>query len=129
PALVRMALKDPYSTEKWAEPIEMKKAGLWMKNHCRETPVIMAWSHAISFYAGNYNIRQTVSIPQNQLDRVLAYAKNRGAKYLALNEKNQHDFPTINYLLDESQAPEALKLIYKDDSIKGLKTIIYEIVE
>jgi len=126
--LIRMAMKNPYGIEKWVEPIEQKKAGLWLKDHCSETPVVMAWSHAISFYAGNYNIKDAVSIPQNELDRVLAYARNRGAQYLSLNEKNKKDFPTINYLLDESQAPPELKLIYKDDSIVGLKTIIYEIL-
>lgn len=129
PGLTRMAMKNPFLSEKWVEPIEQKKAGLWLKDHCTETPIIMAWNQAISFYAGNYNIKQTISIPQNDLDRVLAYARNRGAKYLALNEKNKEDFPTINYLLDESHALADLKLIYKDDSIDGLKTLIYEISE
>ena len=129
PGLTRMGLKNPFLSEKWVEPIEQKKAGLWLKAHYNETPIIMAWNHAISFYAGNYNIKQTVSIPQNELDRVLAYARNRGAKFLALNEKNREDFPTIDYLLDESQAPSNLKLIYKDDSIAGLKTLIYEILD
>jgi 4-amino-4-deoxy-L-arabinose transferase-like glycosyltransferase len=129
PGLTRMTLKNPFSSEKWVEPAEQKKAGLWLKDNCTETPIIMAWNQAISFYAGNYNIKQTISIPQNDLDRVLAYARNRGAKYLALNEKNKEDFPTINYLLDESQAPPDLKLIYKDDSIAGLKTLIYEILD
>ncbi len=128
PGLTRMTMKNPFSSEKWVEPIEQKKAGLWLKDHCNESPIIMAWNQAISFYAGNYNIKQTISIPQNDLDRVLAYARNRGAKYLALNEKNKEDFPTINYLLDENQAPPNLKLIYKDDSIDGSKTLIYEIV-
>ncbi len=129
PGLIRMTIKNPFSLEQWGEPIEQKKAGLWLKDHCTEKPIIMAWNHAISFYAGNYNIKQTVSIPQNDLDRVLAYARNRGAKYLALNEKNKEDFSTINYLLDENQAPPGLKLIYKDDSIDGLKTLIYEILD
>jgi len=127
--LTRMAIKKTNSPEKWVEPFEQKQAGLWLKEHCNETPIIMAWSHAISFYAGNYNIKETVTIPQNDLDRVLAYARNRGAKYLALNEKNKEDFPTINYLMDESQAPANLKLIYKDDSIPGLKTLIYKILD
>jgi len=129
PGLAQMTMKNPLLSEKWVEPIEQKKAGLWLKDHCIETPIIMAWNHAISFYAGNYNIKQTVSIPQNDFDRVLAYARNRGAKYLALNEKNKEEFPTINYLLDENKATSDLKLIYKDDSIVGLKTIIYEILE
>ena len=128
PGLFRMTLKNPLSSEKWVEPIEQKKAGLWLKEYSNETPIIMAWNHAISFYAGNYNIKETISIPRNDLDRVLAYARNRGAKYLALNEKNREDFPTINFLLDERNVPPDLKLIYKDDSIDGLKTMIYEIL-
>jgi len=129
PGLTRMIMKNPFSSEKWVEPIEQKKAGFWLKDHCTQTPIIMAWNQAISFYAGNYNIKQTISIPRNDLDRVLDYARNRGAKYLALNEKNKDDFPTINYLLDESHSPPDLKLIYKDDSIDGLKTLIYEILD
>jgi 4-amino-4-deoxy-L-arabinose transferase-like glycosyltransferase len=128
PGLTRMTMKNPFSLEEWVEPIEQKKAGLWLKDHCTEPPIIMAWNHAISFYAQNYDIKQTVSIPLNDLDRVLAYARNRGAKYLTLNEKNKDNFPTINCLLDESQIPPDLKLIYKDDSVVGLKTLIYEIL-
>jgi len=126
--MARMAMKNPDATEKWAEPVEQKKAGLWLKQHCNKTPEIMAWNHAVSFYAGNYDIKASISIPQNRLERVLAYARHRGADYLVLNEKNKADFPTINFLLDENQAPPDLKLVYKDDTKPGLKTVIYEIL-
>lgn len=129
PAYIRMIVRNPYDATEWAEPIEQKKAGLWLKNYCGDaTPVVMSWSHAVSFYAGNYNINQSITIPHNDLDRVLQYAKYRGATFLSLNEKNQKGFPTVSYLLDETQAPPELKLIYKDDSIVGLKTLIYEIL-
>ncbi len=129
PAYIRVIARNPFEATEWAEPIEQKKAGLWLKNYCRdEVPIVMAWSHAVSFYAGNYNISQSITIPHNDLDRALVYAKYRGAGFLALNEKNKTSFPTINYLLDENLAPPELKLIYKDDSISGLKTLIYEIL-
>ncbi|MCU0644497.1 MAG: glycosyltransferase family 39 protein [bacterium] len=129
PAYIRVIARNPFDATEWAEPVEQKKAGLWLKKYCgNEVPVVMAWSHAVSFYAGNYNINQSITIPHNDLDRALVYAKYRGAGFLALNEKNKTSFPTINYLLDENQAPPELKLIYKDDSIAGLKTLIYEII-
>ncbi|HEX9971679.1 MAG TPA: glycosyltransferase family 39 protein [bacterium] len=129
PIYIRMIVRNPFEATEWAEPVEQKKAGLWLKNYCGDKiPVVMSWSHAVSFYAGNYNIKQSITIPHNDLERALAYAKYRGAGFLALNEKNKTSFPTINYLLDENQAPPELKLIYKDDSIAGLKTLIYEII-
>lgn len=129
PIYARMIVRNPDEATEWAEPVEQKKAGLWLKEYCGEhVPIVMAWSHAVSFYAGNYNIKQSVTIPHNDLDRVLAYARFRGATFLSLNEKNKASFPTVNYLLDENQAPPDLKLIYKDDSIPGLKTLIYEIL-
>ena len=128
PSYIRLIVRNPYEAIEWAEPIEQKKAGLWLKNYCGDAaPIVMSWSHAVSFYAGNYNINQSITIPHNDLDRVLQYAKYRGATFLSLNEKNQNGFPTISYLLDETQAPPELKLIYKDGSIAGLKTLIYEI--
>lgn len=129
PAYIRVIARNPYEATEWAEPIEQKQAGVWLKNYCgNEVPVVMSWSHAISFYAGNYDIKQSITIPNNELDRALAYARYRGAKFLALNEKNKKSFPTLSYLLDESQSPSDLKLIYKDDSMPGLKTLIYEIL-
>jgi len=128
PQLVKILSRDPKSREYWAEPIEQKKAGLWIKNIHKGTPVIMSRNHAVDFYAGNYNIVESVTVPQNQIDRVIQYAIYRNVDYIVLNERYLQDYPKLANLLDGVNIPESLKLVYQDDEIKGLKTVIYQVV-
>jgi len=116
------------STDEWAPCIEQKKAGLWLKEHGVNPPVIMAKNHAVSFYAGNYEIKESVSIPYNTIDRVLEYAKFRGVSYLVFNDRYRNYYPTLGYLLDQENIPPQLKLVYLDKENNGLRTLIYQIV-
>lgn len=129
PEMGKRMKKYKNSTVEWAPCVEQKKAGLWLKDNGVKNPVIMAYNHAVSFYAGNYNIQQSVEIPENTVDRLLKYAKFRGVKYLVLNDRYKQHHPLIAHLYEQKAVPPQLKLIYLDEMKNGLKTLIYEIVD
>ena len=131
PELGRVLARNPNSTEYWADAVEQKKAGLWLRSHTEQPPIIMSRNHAVDFYAGNYNIRETVTIPNCDLECVLRYAKNRGVQYLVLNERYASDYPRLAKLLQKSGAEFAkdkLELVYWDRDAAGLITVIYKIL-
>lgn len=121
--------QDINSIAEWDPAIEQKKAGLWIKENVHEKgPIIMAYNHAVSFYAGNYNINESVEIPENDVTRLLAYARHRNVRYLVLDDRYKHHFPLIANLFEEKDVPADLKKVYDNLEKNGLKTIIYEIL-
>jgi len=120
--------KNMDSTEDWAPCIEQKKAGLWLKTQGAKSPIIMAYNHAVSFYAGNYNIKESVEIPENTIDRILQYARKRQVDYLILNDRYRAKHPLIAHLFDQENVPQELRLIYNEKEKSGLRTLIYEML-
>ena len=118
-----------YSTAEWDPCIEQKKAGLWLKKNGIKSPIIMAYNHAVSYYAGNYEIAESVEIPENNVDDLLEYARYRGVNYLVLNERYKKHHPLISHLYEGKDIPPDLKLIYRDKEVNGLHTYIYELVD
>ncbi len=127
PELARIMARSPLSREYWADPVEQKDAGLWLRDHAEGVPVIMSRNHAVDFYAGNYRIDQSVTIPTDSLDRILAYADYRNVQYLVLGERNLKDYPHLEHLLDGENVPGRLERIYESDRPAGLKTVIYRL--
>ncbi|MBN1155407.1 glycosyltransferase family 39 protein [candidate division KSB1 bacterium] len=117
-----------HSTEEWAPAIEQKRAGLWLKEHSDiESPIIMAYNHAVSFYAGNYEIKESVEIPYNKVDRLLEYARYRGVDYIVLDERYRHHHQLIDHLYEKIDVPDDLELVYEDRMKNGINTLIYKI--
>ena len=129
PQLGKILVKDRWSTDYWADPVEQKIAGAWLKKNTQKIPIIISRGHSASFYAGNYHTAESVTIPQNNIQRILAYARHRKADYLLLDERYLKDFIQIKNLLDEEDVPKGLKKIFQFDSQPGLKTVIYEIIK
>jgi len=129
PEFGKQLKKSKLSTEEWAPAFEQKKAGIWLKENGADSPIIMAYNHAVSFYAGNYEIKESVEIPENGVDRLLKYAKHRGVQYLVLNGRYKHCHPLIEHLYEQRDIPENLKLIYYDSEKNGLQTVIYEVMD
>lgn len=127
PEFGRVIARTPVSTDYVADAVEQKKAGAWLKQNTRQTPVIMSRNHAVDFYAGNYDITQSVTIPTSNLEQVLAYARHRGVTHLVLNERYARDYPELSFLLKEPSDFEHLRLIYQDEDDSGLMTVIYEL--
>ncbi|MCI0514605.1 glycosyltransferase family 39 protein, partial [candidate division KSB1 bacterium] len=127
PELGKRLSASPNAIDAWAPALEQKKAGLWLQAHGVKSPIIMAYNHAVSFYAGNYQIRESVEIPENKLDRILNYARYRKVNYLVLDDRYRQYYPLLEHLYLEQDIPADLKLIYFDKAQNGLRTWIYEI--
>jgi len=129
PEFGRVIIRNPWSADYYADPVGQKEAGLWLKKHSSKTPVIMSRYHTVDFYAGNYSIAESVTIPQDNLKRVLAYAKYRGVDYIVLNERYKNSYPEIAFLLEGRNIPPDLKLVYKNKDKSGLVTVIYQLLK
>lgn len=112
------------SGDEWADPVEEKKAGLWIKaHHSGPPPVIMSRNKAVDFYAGNYNVRQGVSYPLDPPERVLAYARHKEVDYFVVNERYIHRNPNIQSWLE--QTPPGLELVYSDTGPGEIRIRVY----
>ena len=128
PELGRILARNPNSTDFWADAVELKAAGTWLQEHAERDVVIMSRNHAVDFYAGNYDIRDGVTIPDNGLDRVLLYARHRDVTYLVISERYMSDYPQLAFLMDNPQNRDDLELVYQNRDASGLLTVIYAIL-
>ncbi len=127
PEFGRILARKPYSKEYWTAPVEQKAAGLWLKENDPGHKIIMSRYQTVDIYAGNYNIRESITIPDNDLDRVLAYARNRGVNYIVLNERYKEDNPRITHLFDMDDDADGLERIYANRDPSGYLTMIYRV--
>jgi len=116
------------SIEEWSPAIEQKKAGIWLKRNGVKSPIVMAYNHAVSFYAGNFKIAESVEIPKNEAGPLIEYAKHRKVNYIVLNTRYQHRHPLISHLYQGREIPIELKQIYYDRERNGLETRIYKVL-
>ncbi len=129
PELGRVVARSAGTTEYVGDAVEQKRAGLWLKAHYDGTPVIMSRNHAVDFYAGNYDIVESVTIPTNSFERILAYARYRQVTHIVLNERYLQDYPDLKFLLARNARQDGLKQIYFDVEKNGLATAIYRLRE
>jgi 4-amino-4-deoxy-L-arabinose transferase-like glycosyltransferase len=127
PELSRIFSKEAFSKDYWSPPVEQKIAGLWLRDQTADRKVIMSRYQTVDIYAGNYDIRESITIPDNDLDRVLAYAQYRGVNYLVLNERYKEDNPQISHLYDPKENPDGLERIYSKRDDSGYLTAIFRI--
>ena len=129
PELAKRLGRSKYAVEEYVPAIEQKQAGLWLRKNGVKSPIVMAYNHAVGFYAGNYEIKESVEIPENKIDRVVAYARNRGVNYLVLDDRYRMHHPLIAHVYDNQDVPPDLKLIHEFELKNGLKTHIFQIMK
>lgn len=129
PEFGRVIYLNPHSPDYTSDAVEQKKAGEWLKKNISDTPVIMSRNHAVDFYAGNYDITESVTVPTNSFERVLEYAKHRDVDYIVLNERYLQDYPQLGFFLTDNEVEvKDLRLVYKDIDSSGLLTVIYKLL-
>ncbi|MFQ5639593.1 MAG: ArnT family glycosyltransferase [bacterium] len=129
PEFGRVLARTPDNGDYWADPVEQKKAGLWLKENTTGPRIIMSRGHAVDIYAGNYDITQSVTLPKASLERVLEYAKYRNVDYLVVNERYIKSYPEMNVLLETRDNISGLELIYDERDVSGLATKIYQVLK
>ncbi len=109
------------------ESLELKEAGFWLKNNSKNNNfLIMSRRPQISYYAeGGY-----IMIPYENHSKIFNYAYYHDVDYVVIDEKVILRLrPNLLFLLNESNVPEELKLIYKIDNRKGHKIMIYKLIK
>lgn len=128
PGLSRIINKDMWSSDYWADPVEEKIAGLWLKDHVVSSPVIMSRYHTAGYYAGNYRIEESVTLPETTVDRMLAYARHREVDFILINERYIDDHPEMTPLLD-GDYPSDLFPVYQNTFPSGLRLVIFRLMD
>jgi hypothetical protein len=113
----------------WGDAVELKRAGLWLKENAKSPAVLMSYNKAVDFYAGIYDIRSGASLSNDDFHRVLAYARHRKVEYMVLAERYASRFPKLDFLLQGTDFPEELDLIYEDTELPGAKVRIFRILK
>lgn len=108
------------------EPIEYKQTGLWMKEHLPAGSIVMSRKPQAGWYAG----MKTIGPPDLELPQIFEYARSHKVDYLVVDERWTAKLaPHLKLLLDETKAPDELKLVYKQDDVAGIKILVYELLE
>jgi hypothetical protein len=129
PELGKVVARHPADAEFWADAVELKSAGKWIRKNSAETPLLMSYNKAVDFYAGIYDIRRTASFPNDSLDRVLQYAHYKGVTHIVVNERYNARFPNLVDLLDPSKAPKSLELLHTEIGLSGQRVLVYRLCD
>lgn len=128
PELARVVAIKKYDGNMWTEPVELKEAGLWLKEHTDHPPVLMSLNKAVDFYAGQYDMRMGASFSYDPLARNLAYARFRGVEYFVFTNRYVDFFPNLSSLIEEADRSAGLVLVYEKTYSTGIRAVIYQLV-
>jgi 4-amino-4-deoxy-L-arabinose transferase-like glycosyltransferase len=115
--------------DQWGQPVELKEAGLWLKNRLGRPPVLMSLNKAVDFYAGQFDMRKGASFSYDDIDRNVAYAQFRDVDFLVCSSRYLGWFFNLKPLF-ESQSPSPyLERVYDKTGAAGIRTVIYRLVK
>ena len=127
PEMGKVMASTPAGDTEWAEAIELKEAGTWLRQHAeQQPPIMMSYNKAVDFYAGNYDVRSGVSFTQDPFARQLEYARHRDARYVIISTRYVGHFPILQQVLNSP--PPELRLVYTTTTTLVPPAFVYEIV-
>ena len=128
PGWVKLLLIQPDNTGMWTEPVELKRAGLWLKENTSHPPVLMSLNKAVDYYAGQYDMRKGASFSYDSLNRNLEYAHHRGVEFIVVDSRYLDWFPNLKPFFEINGEKKELELVYKDNRPLGIQTLIYRLI-
>jgi 4-amino-4-deoxy-L-arabinose transferase-like glycosyltransferase len=111
----------------WADPVELKEAGQWLRREAGRPPVLMSLNKAVDYYAGQNDMRLGASFSYDDIGRNLAYARNRGVEYVVFSSRTLFWFPNLAPLIEKRDLPGGLRPVYESDRPAGIRTVIYRV--
>ncbi len=127
PELGKILSRDKYSVSFWDDAVELKKAGLWLKNYVSHEPILMSLNKSVDYYAGCCDVRKGTTFSNNSFERVLSYAYHRKVEYMVVAKRYSELFPNLAFLFDDTKIPNTLQLIYEDQEKEGLEVRIFKL--
>ncbi len=128
PELGKVISHPSQSTDMWAEPVELKKAGEWLKANTDHPPVLMSLNKSVDYYAGHYDMRQGASFTYDTIKRNVAYARHRNVEYMVFSDRYAEWFSNLRPLVDENNPDACLERVYRETEPSGIQTVIYRIL-
>ena len=104
------------------EPVEEKAAGLWIKEHSsRVSPTLISSNITAAFYANAKHLY----LPDEELSKVVEYARFRQADYLVFSERRRSD--AAAFLADKNSSLGDLNLVYHDQHNADYEVLVYQL--
>lgn len=118
------AITYPMRSNKLEQPFELKHASLWIKNHSDSSPVIMATSPVVAFYAEGKHLY----LPNEEYSVVLEYARQKKVDYIVIDDQTVPlSAPRLKFLLD-IEDPAGLILLHKYEERLHRKVRIFKLI-
>ncbi len=117
----------PEDPDAWADPVELKIAGNWLKSHSTHPPVLMSLNKAVDFYAAQFDMKKGASYSYDSIERNVEYARHRGVEYLVFSSRYLFWFPNLNPLIEKKEIPSGVQLVYEMEFPKGIHTVVYQL--
>jgi hypothetical protein len=109
------------------DSLELYNAGVWLKENTDPNAILMSRKDIIPYYAE----RSSVRLPYGDFSTIISTAKEYEVQYIIIDERSitetRADLPDQIGLLDESNAPSNLKVVYLDVSSE-YKVVVYSIL-
>lgn len=128
PELGKVASNPSQSNDMWAEPVELKKAGEWLRCNTEHPPVLMSLNKSVDYYAGHYNMREGASFTYDSIHRNVAYARHRNVEYLVFSDRYADWFVNLRPLIEEENPDASLERVYRETEPSGVQTVIYRVL-
>lgn len=109
--------------DKWGDYYGQKRAGVWIKEHAA-APTVMSTVQVTAFYAGGRNVAVK---GDEDYDALLGRARQEGARYVVVNERDFDEMKSLSALLDARAEHRGLRLAQEFAEAPGQRVLVYEV--
>lgn len=102
-----------------------KETGKWIQSNLPQGSVLICRRPFIPFYAG----KEQIALPFATLDKILKYARYKGADYLIVDDNEIGARPGLKPLFEEDYPVKDLKIVHKFKDMSGKRIFIYQILD
>jgi 4-amino-4-deoxy-L-arabinose transferase-like glycosyltransferase len=127
PEAARFAGMRAGSPDLWADPVELRRAGEWIRSRTDHPAILMDANKAVDYYAGQFDIRKGAAFSYDSPERNALYARHRGVEYMVFSSRYLSWYPNLLPLIEKRDLPAGLTLIYEDDRPAGVRTVVYRV--
>lgn len=125
-ALLTILVAKPIKARMFVQyPVEYKSAGEWMNANLPPDAMILTRKPEVAYYAR----RMMRPLPNEDLTRILGYARAHKVQYLVVDDFFIATRPQLRNLLGAGSMPPGLRLIHEAASPNGRKIRVFRILD
>jgi hypothetical protein len=103
-------------------PVEYKITGAWISEHLPPDALFLGRKPEIAYYAG----RPMHPLPNEDLPRVIHYAKTHHINYMVIDDYSIASRPQLEFLLDNDMTPCELTCIFSAKAGNGRRIKVFQ---